>query len=99
MATGAAPGFFGGIGQGFVAATPIQMANIAATIARRGIWMRPHLVAPDPATGQSPPLRPGAMEGPDVGRPSPGSQGGCRMPPGDDQCGRWHWAAPDGWRI
>lgn len=59
-------GFLSGIGQGYVAATPIQMANIAATIARGGTWMRPHLVAPDPATGKMPPLRPGAMDGPDV---------------------------------
>lgn len=59
-------GFLSGIGQGYVAATPIQMANIAATIARGGIWMRPHLIAPDPATGQMPRVRAGAMEGPDV---------------------------------
>lgn len=35
--------WFSGIGQGQVAATPIQMANVAATIARNGIWMRPRL--------------------------------------------------------
>ncbi|HSU68673.1 MAG TPA: penicillin-binding transpeptidase domain-containing protein, partial [Tepidisphaeraceae bacterium] len=58
--------FFGGIGQGYVAATPIQMANIAATIARGGIWMRPRIVLPDPKTGKLPPLRAGAMDGPDV---------------------------------
>ncbi len=40
---------FAGIGQGQVAATPIQMANVAATIARKGIWKRPRLFAPDPA--------------------------------------------------
>ncbi len=40
-----AVGWFAGIGQGLVAATPIQMANIAATIARDGIWMRPTLLA------------------------------------------------------
>ena len=57
--------FFGGIGQGYVAATPIQMANVAATIARGGIWMRPHLIAPDPSTGKLPPLRAGAMDGED----------------------------------
>jgi penicillin-binding protein 2 len=34
-----------GIGQGPVAATPIQMANVAATFARNGIWMRPKLLA------------------------------------------------------
>jgi len=33
-----------GIGEGEVAASPLQMANEAATIARRGIWMRPRLV-------------------------------------------------------
>ena len=36
--------WFAGIGQGDVAATPIQMANVAATIARDGLWMRPNLV-------------------------------------------------------
>jgi penicillin-binding protein 2 len=41
-------GFFAGIGQGSVWATPIQMANIAATIARDGIWMRPHLLLHQP---------------------------------------------------
>jgi penicillin-binding protein 2 len=35
---------FSGIGQSEVLATPIQMANVAATIARRGIWVRPHLL-------------------------------------------------------
>jgi penicillin-binding protein 2 len=39
--------WFAGIGQGDVNATPIQMANIAATIARNGIWMRPRLVVED----------------------------------------------------
>jgi penicillin-binding protein 2 len=33
-----------GIGQGQVAATPIQMANVAATLARGGIRMRPRLL-------------------------------------------------------
>lgn len=36
--------WFAGIGQGKVAATPIQMANVAATIARNGIWTRPRLI-------------------------------------------------------
>ncbi len=36
--------FNAGIGQGPVGATPLQMCNVAATIARRGIWMRPNLV-------------------------------------------------------
>jgi len=46
-------GFFAGIGQGFVAATPIQMANAAATLARGGIWMRPQILVPD-SSGQLP---------------------------------------------
>ena len=36
--------WFSGIGQVGVLATPIQMANIAATIARDGVWLRPRLV-------------------------------------------------------
>ena len=36
--------WFSGIGQSGVLATPIQMANVAATIARDGTWMRPRLV-------------------------------------------------------
>jgi penicillin-binding protein 2 len=44
--------WFASIGQGKVGATPIQMANVAATIARDGIWRRPRLlVTPMPATG------------------------------------------------
>ena len=39
--------WFAGIGQGRVHATPLQMANVAATIARNGIWMRPKLVSDD----------------------------------------------------
>jgi penicillin-binding protein 2 len=42
--------WFSGIGQTGVRATPIQMANIAATIARDGIWMRPRLIESDEAT-------------------------------------------------
>lgn len=41
--------WFSGIGQSQVLATPIQMANVAATIARRGIWVRPHLIASESA--------------------------------------------------
>jgi penicillin-binding protein 2 len=37
---------FCGIGQGLVHATPIQMANVAATIAREGIWKQPTLISP-----------------------------------------------------
>ena len=40
--------WFAGIGQGPINATPIQMANVAATIARDGLWQRPTL-ATDPA--------------------------------------------------
>jgi penicillin-binding protein 2 len=39
--------WFSGIGQSQVLATPIQMANVAATIARRGVWVRPHLLTTD----------------------------------------------------
>jgi penicillin-binding protein 2 len=38
-----------GIGEGDVSATPIQMATVAATIARNGIWMRPRLLMGDGA--------------------------------------------------
>ena len=41
--------WFSGIGQAEVNATPIQMANVAATIARRGIWIRPHLLVSESA--------------------------------------------------
>ncbi|HWB53875.1 MAG TPA: penicillin-binding transpeptidase domain-containing protein, partial [Tepidisphaeraceae bacterium] len=40
--------WFCGIGQTEVLATPIQMCNVAATVARNGIWSRPHLLASDP---------------------------------------------------
>ena len=61
-------GFLGGIGQMGVWATPIQMADVASTIARGGIWMRPHLVMPDPKTGKEAPLKyePDMIDGPDV---------------------------------
>jgi len=36
-----------GIGQGQVSATPLQMANVAATIARGGVWVRPKLIDDD----------------------------------------------------
>ena len=36
--------WFASIGQGQVLATPIQMANVAATVARNGVWVRPRLV-------------------------------------------------------
>jgi len=52
-----------GIGQGQVGATALQMANVAATIARDGVWVRPHLV--DGST--VPTTRPASMkpDGPD----------------------------------
>jgi penicillin-binding protein 2 len=44
--------WFAGIGQGDILATPLQMANVAATIARDGVWMRPKLLDPAPPTTQ-----------------------------------------------
>ncbi len=43
-----------GIGQGYLETTPLQLANMTATIAARGTRFRPMLVAArtDPATGQ-----------------------------------------------
>lgn len=38
-----ATSWFAAIGQGQISATPIQMANVAATIARDGQWVRPRL--------------------------------------------------------
>jgi penicillin-binding protein 2 len=38
------------IGQVQVTATPLQMANVAATIARNGVWMRPRLFPKDEET-------------------------------------------------
>ncbi|WP_414501545.1 penicillin-binding protein 2 [Zymobacter sp. IVIA_5232.4 C2] len=34
-----------GIGQGYVSATPLQIATAAAVLANRGKWVRPHLAA------------------------------------------------------
>lgn len=45
---------FGGIGQVCVQATPIQMANAVATIARDGIWMKPKLLVGDVKTAPVP---------------------------------------------
>jgi penicillin-binding protein 2 len=39
--------WFGAIGQGFTQATPFQMANAAATLARDGVWQRPTLLGGD----------------------------------------------------
>jgi cell division protein FtsI/penicillin-binding protein 2 len=52
-----------GIGEGHIQATPIQMANVAATIARDGIWMRPKLVARDDVGRFT--TRPSGASGPD----------------------------------
>ena len=57
--------FAAGMGQGRIAVTPIQMANVAATIARGGMWMRPRLIAPNPETGQMPTTRALNVDGPD----------------------------------
>lgn len=46
--------WFSGIGQSQVLATPIQMANVAATIARDGVWKRPHLVPVGTVTSTRP---------------------------------------------
>lgn len=55
-----------GIGEGHVHATPIQMANVAATIARSGIWMRPKLVDSDDIDPTSP-FNPGSPDTVDLG--------------------------------
>lgn len=61
------------IGQGTTTATPLQMANVSATIARNGIWVRPKLFAdsegvpkPAPAAGEADP-RPDVV---DLGLPA-----------------------------
>jgi penicillin-binding protein 2 len=51
-----------GIGQGQVGATALQMANVSATIARNGMWVRPYLVEKDVPTTRPTGLAP---EGPD----------------------------------
>ena len=45
-----------GIGQGHIAATPLQMANVAATLARGGIWKRPRLLTGESAKAVYDPL-------------------------------------------
>jgi penicillin-binding protein 2 len=52
-----------GIGEGHIQATPIQMANVAATLARDGVWMRPRLVT-DADAGRFT-TRPSAISGSD----------------------------------
>ena len=56
-----------GIGQGPVGATPLQMANVAATIARGGVWLRPTLIAAN--SPARPELKPGAPTRLDLGLP------------------------------
>src|SRR5262249_41256644 len=48
-----------GIGQGCVAVTPIQMANVAASIARQGVWVRPRLICGDVKTSSYHPKKGG----------------------------------------
>ena len=43
-----------GIGQGPVSASPLQMANVAATIARGGVWVRPRLLTEKSAADVGP---------------------------------------------
>lgn len=43
-----------GIGQGYTLATPIQMANVASTIARRGARIQPHLINATQIADQEP---------------------------------------------
>jgi penicillin-binding protein 2 len=52
--------WYAATGQGWVAATPLQMAGIAATIARNGTWMRPTLLEPGD-DGNLPAVRAGAF--------------------------------------
>lgn len=39
--------WLGGMGQGHIGASVLQMANVAATLARNGVWMRPTLLDPE----------------------------------------------------
>jgi cell division protein FtsI/penicillin-binding protein 2 len=52
-----------GIGQGPVQATPLQMANVAATLARGGVWVRPRLLTGKTVAAYGPATRP--SEGPE----------------------------------
>jgi len=53
-----------GIGEGWIRATPIQMANVSATIARGGIWMRPKLLCEDVPFNTSPTTQPASRRPP-----------------------------------
>jgi penicillin-binding protein 2 len=55
--------WFSGIGQVGVRVTPVQMANVAATIARDGVWVRPRLV--EDAVALSPTTNRGNRQLPD----------------------------------
>lgn len=59
----ASAAWYAAIGQGRVLATPIQVANEMATIARDGIWMRPTLLLD---SRRSPTTRPEGQTRPDV---------------------------------
>jgi penicillin-binding protein 2 len=57
-----AASWFSAIGQDQVAATPIQMANVAATVARNGIWVRPHLLVDSSMRPTSPDAPPDVVD-------------------------------------
>jgi penicillin-binding protein 2 len=62
--------WFAGIGQGQMSATTIQMANVAATIARDGVWVRPQLISAEVPTTRPAGVKP--VDGParvDLGIP------------------------------
>ena len=82
---------YAGMGQGTTLATPLQIANAAATIARGGVWMRPRLLPPDaqaaldavhPRAAGSPPdavdlrLSPAALEQARIGMKDAVAAGG-----------------------
>ncbi|WP_410967210.1 penicillin-binding transpeptidase domain-containing protein, partial [Salmonella sp. SAL4436] len=50
-----------GIGQGYMQATPIQLAQMSALLANKGHWLRPHLAK---TTDGQPPVDPDPM--PDI---------------------------------
>lgn len=90
------------IGQGFVAASPLQMADVAAMVANRGVMYRPHLVhAIGSSKGTMTALKPEVMHQVDVpssfwdtlieglhGVISPGGTGAGVQIPGVAWCGK-----------
>ena len=58
-----------GIGQGPVQATPLQVANVAATLARRGVWVRPRLLVAESAEATGPTTRHAGPDRVDLGLP------------------------------